>query len=96
MPKVGESHTKHPDAVLTYWVDWTAYLDGGTISDSAWVIEGDDAVLTKANPNVSGGETSITLSAGTRGKRYKVINTITLSGAPTNIDPRHFYVDVRK
>lgn len=88
---------KDPDAVLSYQLDWSEYLQSGvSISTSSWTAEtisGDADPLTITDNTNNTGTTTVTLSGGTEGNIYKVYNTITTDGAET--DRRYFRVKVR-
>lgn len=66
-------------------IDWTNYLANidaaETISTSTWAVTGTDALLTAASGSIVTGskKTQIRLSAGTRGVRYTVTNSIITS-----------------
>lgn len=67
-----------PDDFLDFGFDWTAWLDGDTITESTWAIEPDDGTLTISNPTFDpAGMTTIWLADGTPGESYKVVNHIT-------------------
>lgn len=64
---------KDPDAVLDYGLDWTAWLDGDTISTSTWTVpEG----ITKDSDTKDTTTTTIWLSGGTDGSSYELTNHI--------------------
>ena len=75
------SYLKDPRAGVDYAVDWGAgYLDGNTVSDSAWSVspvetDGIAVVATATQPT----RTAATLEGGLAGKVYRVTNHVTLS-----------------
>lgn len=68
-----QSHTKDVDAVLDYTVDWSAWLDGDTISTSTW--EADDGITIDSDTNTATTAT-VWLSGGTLGATYRITNHI--------------------
>lgn len=64
---------KDPDEVLDYGFDWTGWLEGDTVTSSAWVVP---AGLTRGNITFDNTSTTVWLSGGTAGARYTVINRI--------------------
>lgn len=67
-----------PDDYLDFGFDYTAWLDGDTITASTWAIEPNDNTLTTSNPTFDpAGKTTIWLADGTPGVVYKVVNHIT-------------------
>lgn len=102
--------SKDPSEVLDYAVDWNRSTIGGadgtgwlaaaeTITTSTWAIEtktGDAAPLIQTTPaptNVAG-KTTIWLSGGTTGLRYKVTNHVTTSQGRQG--ERTFALDIRE
>ena len=74
---------KDPDAVLDFFIDWSAWLDADTISVSQWIIE-PTGELTVDTSTESNGVTTVWLSGGVDGKRYLVTNRITTVGNRTD------------
>jgi hypothetical protein len=75
---------KHPETTRPYGLNWAEDLaEGDIIATSEWDIEGDDDVLTTANPTKTDTTTTVWLSGGTPGKQYRVVNKITAVGNPT-------------
>ncbi len=73
------SYLKDPRATVDYSVDWAAgYLDGNTVTASAWSVapEGGVAVVADAT---SATRTAATLEGGLAGRVYRVTNHVTLS-----------------
>lgn len=60
-------------AVLDYEEDWTAWLDGDTISTSSWAADSGITIDSDSNTTVKG---IVWLSGGTVGESYDVTNTI--------------------
>lgn len=73
--------TKDPDAVLDYEINWTAWLNGDTISSSSWTVP---AGLTKDSDSFTDTVTKIWLSGGTDSETYTLTNRITTSGGRTD------------
>lgn len=71
---------KDPDAVLDYQFDWTAWLDGDTISSSSWVVPA--GLTNDADVNTTATAT-VWLSGGTAGSAYDVVNRIVTAGGRT-------------
>jgi hypothetical protein len=70
---------KDPQAILDFGFDYEEWLDGDTITASAWAISGPDAVLVGTSPPATFNtiSTTVWLSAGTVGESYVVTNHIT-------------------
>lgn len=87
---------KDTEAILTYTLDWTDWLNNGeTISSNSYAIEtitGDADPLTKTAESNTDYTTTVKISGGTSGKIYKVYNTITTSGGLT--ERRYFRIRV--
>lgn len=81
--------TKSVPGVLDYEIDYTSWLDGDTISTSAWTADTGITVDSDANTTTS---TTVVLSGGTAGYTYRLINQITTAGGLT--DRRSFRVRV--
>jgi len=74
--------TKDPNAVLDYGFDWTAWLDGDTISASSWAVS---TGITKDSDSKTTTTTTIWLSGGTNGRNYEATNSIqTAAGRKTD------------
>lgn len=73
--------TKDPSAVLDYQVDWSTWLDGDTITTSAWVVP---AGITETTSTNTATTATIWLSGGTAGERYRVTNRIVTAGGRTD------------
>lgn len=74
---------KDPDARLDYGVDWTAWLNGDTITASEWIVA---AGLTADTPADDGEIATIWLSGGTAGTDYEATSRITTAAG--RIDDR--------
>jgi hypothetical protein len=72
---------KDPNAVLDYIIDWTDWLNGDTITDSAWIVP---TGITKESENFTDEKTTIWISGGTAGTTYLVINRITTGSGRIN------------
>ena len=97
----GTTKYKDTEDVVLFTGNWTDRCTGGTtITASEWtVIEpGGDTTLTTSSSSILAGNvtTQVLLSAGTPGKVYRVENKVTLSGFPTQILERSFYMRVRE
>lgn len=77
---MADSFIKDPDEVLDYVIDWTATLDGDTISTSTWTVP---AGLTKDSSSNTTTAATIWLSGGTVNTDYAVLNRITTAGGRT-------------
>lgn len=71
---------KDPDEVLDYELDWTARLDGDTISTSTWTAP---AGITKNSDSHTTAVSKIWLSGGTLAVRYDLLNRITTAAGRT-------------
>ena len=65
---------KANDSTLDYVIDWTAWLNGDTISTSTWTV---DAGMTEASSSNTTASATIWLSGGTIGNSYTIKNHIT-------------------
>lgn len=81
--------TKHPNDVLDYKINWTAWLGIDTISTSTFTA---DEGITIDNHEYTTTMTTLWLSGGTDGTIYKVSNTITTAQGRTEV--KAFYVKV--
>lgn len=68
---------KDPDAELDYGFNWEDWLDGDTLSASAWTVP---SGLTEVSNNYNNTTTWIWLSGGVSGAVYEVVNSITTVG----------------
>jgi len=64
---------KDPDSTLDYTLDWSAWLQGDTITSSTWTVP---AGLTQESAANTTTTATIWLSGGTAGKDYVVTNSI--------------------
>lgn len=71
-------YTKDPDAKLDYIVDWASWLNGDTISTSAWSVPtGITEMSSSPGPSTNTTTTAtIWLEGGTVGTAYDIINSI--------------------
>lgn len=74
--------TKPATGVLDYSIDYNSWLDGDTISTSAWVA---DAGITIDSDSNSTTATTVTLSGGTERTTYQLKNTITTAAGLTDV-----------
>lgn len=86
--------TKDPQAKLDYGFSWIAsdgttndgsasddgFLQGDTISDSTWTVNGADSALVASAPTFNTTGTTVWLEAGTEGLVYQATNHITTAG----------------
>lgn len=73
-------YLKDPRASLDYAIDWTATLDGSTITASQWAIEPEETNGLRATASFrEGSRTQVTLEGGIAGHVYRVANTIARS-----------------
>ena len=74
--------TKDPDAVADYTILWSDWLDGDTISASAWTVP---AGLTQPFSATNTTTTAtVWLGGGTADAAYNVVNHITTTGGRQN------------
>lgn len=71
--EIGSFIRKNPDAKLDYTLDWEEWLDGDIIQSSTWEL---DPGLTLESATYEDPKTTLWLSGGGAGERYKVINHI--------------------
>lgn len=79
MSKILATYEKRPGAsiILDFPIDWSDWLEGKTITSSAWAISGIDSNLTVSGSSNTDTETIVYLAGGTNGAEYEVKNTIT-------------------
>lgn len=88
--------TKDPDAVIQYGFDWTDYLGDESILTSEWLPDSEDLVVESSSA-ADGKTTSVLLSGGQNGRRYKVTNRITFSrDGETMTDDRTMIIPVQE
>lgn len=71
---------KDPDEIVWRGIDWSADLDGSTITSSTWIIDGGVEEDSKANTSTT---TRVLLSGGTLGETCLVTNRITTAVGET-------------
>jgi uncharacterized phiE125 gp8 family phage protein len=71
--------TKRPGAVRDYSHDWSAFLDGDTITSSVWTATG----VMKDSDDDAEGIVTVWVSAGTSGTIATLTNTIVTAGGRT-------------
>lgn len=74
---------KDPDEVLDYQVDWTARLNGDTITSSVFIPQFTTNDLVIDTQIVAGNTATIWLSGGTLNQNYVFVNRITTDGGRT-------------
>jgi hypothetical protein len=81
---------KDPGDRLDYQVDYSAWLDGDTLSASSWTVP---SGLTQYAASFSATGATVWLSGGTHGQDYVVTNQVTTAGG--RIKQQSFTVQVR-
>ena len=71
---MAQQFTKDPQAVLDYVNDWSAWLDGDTITASTWTAATGITVTASTNTTTTA---TVWLSGGTLGEYYRIVNHIT-------------------
>lgn len=85
--------TKAPNAVLPYYMDWSDWLQPGEkITTSTWT---PDVGITKDSSDKSASTTTVTLSGGTAGTTYDVVNKIVTNMGRTDERSLRFVVALR-
>jgi len=83
---------KDPDAVSDFTLDWSAWLESGeSISTSGWTVYPAGADLIVDSDTKTSSTATVTVSGGTHGRLYSLVNTITTSVAGRK-DERTIYV----
>ncbi len=84
---------KDPDASRTYTIDWAdtgpndataddkGWLQGDTISTSTWTVDTGLTNVAEANTTTT---TSVKLSSGVIGRRYKAVNRVVTTNGETD------------
>lgn len=72
---------KDPDAILDYKLNWAEWLDGDTISSSAWTAENGIVITASSTTNQVA---TVWLSGGISGQAYEARNRITTTGGRTD------------
>lgn len=85
---------KDPNAKLDYGFDWSAWLDGDTISASSWTVPTGLTQSVSPAPSFSATTTTIWLEGGTAGEKYSVSNHITTTAGRQ--DDRTIVVSVKE
>lgn len=86
-----QNFIKDPSARKDYEFDWTDWLNGDTISVSAWTVPSGLANYSDTHDSTS---TTIWLAGGIAGTDYLVVNQITTTGG--RIDQRTLKIQVRE
>lgn len=74
---------KDPQSTVDYKIDWSAYLEGATITGSSWNI--DPAGLSITLQSNTPTTTTVWLAGGSTGERYTARNTISTSTGQTDV-----------
>lgn len=80
-------YVKAPAAVLNYGRDWSPWLEpGDTVVSSTWTLDpaNPDAALIRAGATNTTTVTTIIVSGGTLGARYRMTNRITTAHGLTD------------
>lgn len=88
------TYEKTPAEILSFSLDWSAWLDTDTIDTSLWAVNSSD--ITVSGSSSTSTTTTVTLSAGLVDATYTVTNTITTVTAPSQTVERSFRVRVRE
>lgn len=81
---------KSPDAILSYTIDWTAWLPtGDSISAVVWTVPTGMTSVTESNTSY---KASIKLSGGTAGTTYDIKCKITTTGGLTEARTLRFII----
>ena len=75
-----KTFVKDPDETLNYTLDWNLWLNGDTISSSAWAV---DSGITNSSVTNTTTQATIFLAGGTAGTSYTATNTITTAAGLT-------------
>lgn len=81
---------KDPAAILDYTVRWTDWLNGDTISSSAWFMP--SGALVKANESNTTTDAVIWLASGSVDSFYTVTNRIITAGGRQDERPIRIHV----
>ena len=79
---VVSTYEKDPEAVKDYTLDWSDWLGTDTISSCTWIVP--TGIVKDSSGNTST-LTTIWLSGGTAGKRYKVYAKIVTAQGRTEV-----------
>ena len=83
--------TKDPNSTIDFEVDWNLWLNGDTVTTSAWEVP---AALTIVSEGVTSNVTRAFLSGGATGADYLLTNRVTTPGG--RIEDRSVLVQVRQ
>lgn len=83
---------KDPGATLDYAVDWSLWLDGDSITSSAWTVPDG---IERLSDTYNGPRATVWLRGGTAGSSYMVTNRITTTGGRTDERSIKIQVDER-
>jgi len=86
----GQTHIKDPEAVLSYTITWSDWLASDTISTSTWTVE---SGITKDSDSNTTTAATITLSGGTAGTTYTLVNHIVTAAGLE--DDRSLFIKVQ-
>lgn len=79
MPLVS-TNEKSPPEISDWSIDWSDRIGADTIATSVWSV---GTGLTKTTDSKTDTVTTVWLSGGTSGNRYRLVNTITTAGGRT-------------
>jgi hypothetical protein len=89
---------KDPDATLDYGFNWSSWLQTDEeIAESSWTADDDELEIGSGAfaPQTDGSRTTVWLSGGVAGQKYRVTNRVTTDNTPPRTDERSFFVSVR-
>lgn len=94
--KPGATVTKDPDAALVYTWDWSAWLVGDAVIDTATfaVDVAPDASLTLDEDDSDDTTASVRINGGTVGKKYQVRCRVVTDETPAQTDDRSIWVHI--
>jgi hypothetical protein len=73
-------YEKDPDETVDYSFNWALKLETDAIATSTFALPDG---LTEVSTSTEGRTTSIFVSGGTRGRIYRIVNTLTTTGGRT-------------
>jgi hypothetical protein len=83
-------YSKEQDSITTFGIDWSQWLDGRTITASAWDTDG----LVDEADSFTTTSTSIQLSGGLWTESFTVTNTVTLN--TSDIESRSIVINIQQ
>ena len=89
--------TQDPDAILSWTIDWSDWLNGLSIGGSSYSLHTTATGVTISGATFSATTTTFVFSGGTPGLTYKIRNRVTTStatGAPLQRDDRTLNAEI--